>query len=311
MWVSPVKRLATALVAIGALGVVTAFVISLVPVWPLSLFEHFRVQYVGVGVLVVAASAAIQLRGWFDAAAIATLAHVLWLAPDLVRARPAVSEGTHVRILLLNVLRSNTHHDQVARLIEDTNADVVALMEVDEPWFRALAPALAAYPARLEHERTDNFGIALYARETLAVRAEYLGTFPSIVGTVTHRDAELGVILTHPIPPVSRALVDVHEGQLAAVAERARQLGPRTVLFGDFNATPWSRPFRRMIAASGLCDTRAGFGLQATFPAASAIMRIPIDHVLVSCAIGVGDRRIERDVGSDHLPVVVDLVVPR
>jgi endonuclease/exonuclease/phosphatase family metal-dependent hydrolase len=40
-------------------------------------------------------------------------------------------------------------------------------------------------------------------------------------------------------------------------------------------------------------------------------MRIPIDHMLVSCSIGVASRRIERDVGSDHLPVVVDLVIPR
>jgi len=32
--------------------------------------------------------------------------------------------------------------------------------------------------------------------------------------------------------------------------------------------------------------------------------------VLVSCSIGVRSRRIERDVGSDHLPVLVDLSVP-
>ena len=57
--------------------------------------------------------------------------------------------------------------------------------------------------------------------------------------------------------------------------------------------------------------TRAGFGVQATFPAQSRLLRIPIDHVLASCTIGVRDRVIERDVGSDHLPIVVDLVVPR
>ena len=50
--------------------------------------------------------------------------------------------------------------------------------------------------------------------------------------------------------------------------------------------------------------------MQASFPAGMAVMRIPIDHLLASCSIGVRDRRIGRDVGSDHLPVVVDLVVP-
>jgi hypothetical protein len=30
----------------------------------------------------------------------------------------------------------------------------------------------------------------------------------------------------------------------------------------------------------------------------------------VSCSVGTADRTIERDVDSDHFPVVVDLVVP-
>jgi len=80
---------------------------------------------------------------------------------------------------------------------------------------------------------------------------------------------------------------------------------------GDFNATPWSRPFRRVLTRSGMCDSRTGFGMEASFPAAAALVRIPIDHVLASCSIGVRDRHIERDVGSAHLPVVIDLVVPR
>ena len=62
-----------------------------------------------------------------------------------------------------------------------------------------------------------------------------------------------------------------------------------------------------LVGTTGLCDTRAGFGYQGSFPASSAILRIPIDHVLVSCEVGVRARRIGPDVGSDHLPVIVDL----
>lgn len=73
----------------------------------------------------------------------------------------------------------------------------------------------------------------------------------------------------------------------------------------------WSTPFRDLVARSGLCDSRAGFGIAASFPSTMAVVRIPIDHALVSCTIGVRARRVERHVGSDHLPVVIDLVVPR
>ena len=158
----------------------------------------------------------------------------------------------------------------------------------------------------------DNFGIALYARAPLEGSIEELGsTLPSVVARVTVGDARLGILLIHPPPPVNRSALAEQVEELDAVADRARQMAGPVVIMGDFNATPWSRPFRRVVARSGLCDSRSGFGIEASFPAAAAIVRIPIDHVLVSCSIGVRDRHIERDVGSDHLPVVIDLVVPR
>lgn len=304
------KRRATTLVAVASLGVAAAVLVALVPAWPLSLAEHFRIQYLVGGVLVVAAAAALRMRGWFDAAAIATLVHLAFVLPDLVQQRRPVPAGTPVRVLLLNVHTSSTSYASVARLIADVKPDVVALVEVDEQWLTGIAPAVAGYPARIEHPRTDNFGVALYTRGALEAGIEYLGSYPSIVGTLDVAGTPLSIVLTHPIPPVARDLVELHADQLAEVGRRARELGPRTLVMGDFNATPWSRPFRALVGRSGLCDTRAGFGVQASFPAASAIVRIPLDHVLVSCAIGVRDRWIARDVGSDHLPVVADLVVP-
>jgi hypothetical protein len=35
-----------------------------------------------------------------------------------------------------------------------------------------------------------------------------------------------------------------------------------------------------------------------------------LSRLLASCSIGITDRHVECDVGSDHLPAVVDLVVP-
>jgi endonuclease/exonuclease/phosphatase (EEP) superfamily protein YafD len=108
---------------------------------------------------------------------------------------------------------------------------------------------------------------------------------------------------------VGAAAVAEQDEELDAIADRARTMDGPLVILGDFNATPWSRPFRRVRARTGLCDSRAGF--EASFPAASEIVRIPIDHLLASCSIGVRDRYIERDVGSDHLPVILDPIVPR
>lgn len=305
------KRVVTALVSVAAVGAVLSQLLTLVPVWPLTLAEHFRVQML-VGGLVIAAGAFALRPRYFDAALLATLLHLVWLLPDLVRSpRPLPANGRSVRVLLLNVLSSNDRFGDVRRLIADTNPDIVALAEIRQNWLDELAPALVAYPHRHEHPRTDNFGLALYAREPLAGGVEYAGAFPSIVATVGTGSSSLGVVLTHPMPPISGEYQNLLEDQLVAVGARGRALAPRAVILGDFNATPWSRPFRRILEASGFCDSRAGFGLQTSWvPEISRIMQIPIDHALVSCNIGVRDRRIERDVGSDHRPVVIDLVLP-
>ncbi|HEY5926603.1 MAG TPA: endonuclease/exonuclease/phosphatase family protein [Kofleriaceae bacterium] len=307
------RRLATGAIAVAAVGVVASVLLPLVPAWPFVLFEHFRFQYVWAGALVVGACAALRMRGWFDAALIATLLNAMHVLPDLSRSAQSMpANGTPMRVLLLNVHTSSSAFDDVKRLIADTNADIVGLLEVDDRWLAALAPAVTAYPHRIETPRDDNFGIALYSRMQLTGATEQLGSsLPTVVATVDVAGSPLGIVLTHPIPPVRAEPLAMLISQLDAVAQRSRSLGPPVIVMGDFNATPWSRPFRRFIGASGLCDTRAGFGLQASFPAASTVLRIPIDHVLVSCALGVRGREIARDVGSDHLPVVADLVVPR
>jgi endonuclease/exonuclease/phosphatase (EEP) superfamily protein YafD len=305
-----VRRIGVDLVRVAALGVLASIVLPLIPAWPFVLFEHFRFQYVWVGILVVAACAGLQLRGWFDAVLAATLVNALWIVPDLSRSTRPLPTGTPLRVLSLNVLTSSSAVGDVIDLIGDTNPDVIGLVEVNADWIAVLAPALTGYGYKIEHPRNDNFGVALYSKLPMTGSAEHLGSrLPTIVATVDIAGKPVGVLVTHPIPPVGGAALTDELAQLDAVAWRARATSP-VIVMGDFNATPWSKPFRAFMATSRLCDSRAGFGLQASFPAESAIMRIPIDHVLVSCSIGVRSRKIERPVGSDHLPVLVDLVVP-
>ena len=301
-------RIARVFASLAAVGLCATVVAAILPIWPLELFEHFRVQLIVFGLVATGGTLALRLRGYFDAALIATLVHICSLLPaDPETSGPA--HGASVRVLVLNVHTSSSSFDAVRELIRDTQPDLVALVEVDQRWLDALAPALAEFPGRIEEPRNDNFGIALFARGAVTGTAEKLGSaLPSIVAQVSIGPTSLSVIVTHPLPPISSAASTMLDAQFATIAARARAL-PNVLVMGDFNATPWSRPFRRLLAHSGLCDSRDGFGLQPTFPASPWLMRIPIDHLLHSCSIGVTGRRVERDVGSDHLPIVVDLVV--
>ena len=307
------KGLATTTVGLASFGLALACALAFIPIWPCVLFEHFRVQYVVLGIGVATAAIALRQLRYVDIALVTMLVNALSIVPDLgASAQPTPANGARVRILVLNVLTANKSSDAVKRLIEDENPDVIGLVEVNQRWLDDLAPVLQTYGGRIAEPRPDNFGIALFVRGQISGAAEELGSdVPTIVATVELAGvAPVTIIVTHPIPPISGRALAQQEAQLDAVATRARTLTGTVIVMGDLNATPWSRPFDAFRHGSGLCDTRAGFGMQATFPASGWFLRIPIDHVLVSCSVGVHQRRVGRDVGSDHLPVIVDLVIP-
>lgn len=76
----------------------------------------------------------------------------------------------------------------------------------------------------------------------------------------------------------------------------------------------WSPFYRSLIKRSGLHNARQGFGIlpsQSGIAPQLAILSAPIDHCLVSSDIQVQNFRLGSDIGSDHLPIVADLLVPR
>jgi endonuclease/exonuclease/phosphatase (EEP) superfamily protein YafD len=71
----------------------------------------------------------------------------------------------------------------------------------------------------------------------------------------------------------------------------------------------WSPFYKNMVKTGNLRNARSGFGILPTWPTFLPLAYIPIDHFLVSKEIGVLKIRTGRNVGSDHLPLITDLVL--
>ena len=281
--------------------------------WAVELFCHFRVQYAwGFALLTVVLA---LTRSWklVVAGAVLVAIQVVLIAPSYIA--PAKAETLpeqRLRVVYANVNGANREHQRVLDLLRSEQADIVVIAELRAPLLDALQPLRdEGYPTFITHPRRDNYGIALLAKRELDGGVETLGgveTPPAIVA----RDpaAKLTVIGLHPPPPMNGALSAERDRQLDAVIERVRSIDGNVVLLGDLNMTPWAPKFGELLGA-GLLDSREGFGVQTSWPASwPAPLRIPIDHCLVSPEVVVTQRRIGPEIGSDHRPIVVDLLLP-
>jgi endonuclease/exonuclease/phosphatase (EEP) superfamily protein YafD len=282
--------------------------------WLCELTSHFRVQY---AVCLLMLGAFLCLKKKFRIGAVFTAfaaANLIVIVPCFLGARPPGDFGGHtLRVMLLNVRTENERYDLVVASIKKFRPDLVVIEEVNERWLKELARLREDYPHVKHEARDDNFGIALFSRLPFEdAEIVYLGRaeVPSVTVRLVVAGRKLTILGTHPLPPGSLENFRLRNEQLDAVATFVRKQPNPLIVLGDFNVTPWSYYFERLVKEGGLTDSSAGRGIHATWPAAGLPLRIPIDHCLVSAEVGIASKIIGGNVGSGHLPVVVDLVLP-
>lgn len=275
--------------------------------WPLELASHFIVQ-AAFGLIAYALLLLIRRRrGPALVALLSSLVHMVLCVPLLVPAPRAPGRG-QLRIVSANVRTSNSDERALAAWLKQKDPDFVVLQEIDERWVMRLEKALAPYAHRIELPRDDNFGIGLYSKSAPleAIEAFAVGP-PWIPVRSQHLGRPFTLLAIHTVPPISREAARMRDQQIRALATLAKRAEQRFIVAGDLNATSWSPAFRPLHEA-GLVDTRRGSGVHGSWPASlPSALRIALDHVLVSPGIEIRRRELGPDIGSDHLPVYVEL----
>lgn len=283
-------------------------------VWWLDVLANFRVQYL-VGL--VALGVILMLSKWrrigFGVLVVAAVNLVVVL-PLFVGSPGDVDPVTpSIRVMSYNLLSTSESYSDVLEYIEAIDADLVFLYEASRPWEVAVESADLGY--EVIRPRSDDliFGTLVLVRgsDIEGISYGFAETRPRAVEVgfrppnwpVTAR-----VLSTHPLAPTSGERAKLRDAQLGFATDWAADQEGAFAVVGDFNATPWSWPFRRMVADTELRNSQIGFGLQASFAATSSpLLRVPIDHLLHSEALVVRERRLGPAMGSDHFPLVVDL----
>jgi endonuclease/exonuclease/phosphatase (EEP) superfamily protein YafD len=283
-------------------------------------------------VLFLAAACAVLLRifffrgAWYEHALLwglalaaawqaANIAPYTPLGPRPVKAARQRDPERRLRLLISNVLMENTAYDRWLQVARAADPDLVLAVEVNAAWDRRLEELLATHPHAVRHPLENYYGMALFSR--LRIRdhkTEFLvqDDIPSIHAVIELPGGQLAWLhAVHPRPPEPLRGQDARprDAEILTVARRVGEAPPRpTVVAGDLNDVAWSRTTHLFLRESGLLDPRLGRGFYNTYNAKVPVFRFPLDHVFHSRHFRLAELRRLPRVGSDHFPVLIELI---
>jgi endonuclease/exonuclease/phosphatase (EEP) superfamily protein YafD len=286
-----------------------------------DLLAHFRVQYALL--MLIAVLLALLVRSWrVTVVAVAPLAiNAAVIVPlYLPVSSAAIDESIPLlKVVSFNVKTSNRSYAAAAEYLLRASPEIILLLETDNAWLQEIGTRLEGYRQIEGQAQDNNFGLVMFVRgdaADLAVEGTTLrdlsgiGAGPAIHMHCTWHGQPLSILGIHPVPPMNERNAASRDADLEAVARWSRDQRAEdraALVIGDFNATPWSYAFRKLLREGNLQDSERGFGVQPTFKANwPQVIGIPIDHCLHSDELKIIERSVDSSGhGSDHRPLMV------
>ncbi len=297
--------------------------------WVFALMEHPRVQYSLILVIALFVSlftSKKRINIWNILCFIALSLNFILIFPLLIPANQNSNPVINTPPQTIRVIHAtlNNKKPDVTEAIEYLNkqeTDILFLLEVTPPSLMQLKKGLTNYRLIAAQPKYISHGIAWFVpqKQTKPIEIKRFGFIslpkdnnrPLLKARISYGEREIVLLCFHVISPRNAKTVAYQEVEFDAVAKWSQRIqnGKQDlIIIGDFNSTSWYWPFRKLVRESGLIDSQRGFGIQTTWNSIlPPVLRIPIDHCLHSKSLTAIKRFVGDDIGSDHLPLLVEL----
>lgn len=273
---------------------------------PFEIFSHFRVHLAAVALALAIALLAFGRVRAAICALIAVAANVAAIGWALATPAPAAeAEAPFIRVLWVNLQRKQDALGAAVALARSERVDIVAMTELPPERVEAVRRALPNFRCIVaDSQSTSPSAVLIASRRPCATS----GPAPTTFRPAAAQFADIGslrVVALHARPPWSNERTAQRNAVIAA-GVRAAITHPRSLVIGDFNATPWS-PVMIDVGRGRLRRARCGAPWAVTWGGNLPFHRLVIDHALVTRRLAIADCRLGPDIGSDHRPLIVDV----
>lgn len=240
----------------------------------------------------------------------------LWVVFNRPPAPPeALPSGKALRVVSANALMVNPTPGELVAEVLSYEPDVVVFQEFT-PDIQAAIEGVPTVPHAREHPAWHSFGVGIYSRYPItSERLVRIGDvdWQRAVLDVEGRSVEVWNV--HTLPPFHGENHQAWLGQVAAIAAQAKKVEGPLVVAGDFNLTRHHQGYRDLTASMRDAHRDCGRWVASTWPVNGYFFRwaprVRLDHVFLGGGVRCAAIREGTGPGSDHRPVVADLVLPR
>lgn len=281
--------------------------------WLTDIFSHFKLQYLIILMFFLLPITLYPTKKKI-LPTILILILIIWnswfIVPLYVQGKDVIENyGESLSILSMNLLASNDNFSEVLDLIREKDPDMVVILELSPLWEEKLQELYPEFPFREMVPQNNNFGIGILSKTPMISNVTNLGkNFPlSIFSEVQIKASKISILATHPFPPVGQDRFEIRNSQLEEIAKLSKSQKGNFILAGDLNTSSYSSHFQDLVETGQLKDSRKGFGINSTWPSDLFFMRTTLDHILFKGEMHILTRTTERSIGSDHLPVYLEI----
>ena len=241
----------------------------------------------------------------------------LRIYPNEVKSAVVSDMTERIRILTANVLTPNRNTDGLVALIREHSPHVFVTLETDAWWQERLDVLEDEYRYSMKCPLDNLYGMHVYSRlplEDSAIQFLVENDIPSMHALVVLPSGrKVRMHFLHPAPPSPTEHDESTErdAELLVVAKSVSEVDTPVIVAGDLNDVAWSTTTRLFRKISGLLDPRVGRGMYNSFHVDYWFLRWPLDHLFHSRHFTLSFIRRLPSFGSDHFPVLVELVYDR
>lgn len=295
--------------------------------WVFDLFSHFLIQYVLIALTLGGLS--LIFNKYKSAALMVCIAllslvesrlnlqHPLQFFPTVVNKQASALKQIKLVQYNHNVEKGYFKNLKTWLTINADEFDVIVLQEATSKTSDMAKTIKDIYPYQIHEARERPFGMVILSRYPISNYS--LTDLPCIITDnfiikaaieIPEIDEPLVIYAIHAMPPHGLHLFEQRNMELSKFGEMVSEDKHRyIVMIGDWNVTPYSPFFSKLLKTSGLNFQATGLFLNPTWSNDPLLypLRIPIDHVLYSDSLQFLNKEIAPNFQSDHNAMITTL----